>query len=119
MKVLKFLGTPFCIERLRWLRLKEICEGTSLVKILQSCHFNIFGINQRCFRKMPIKKNNEKPRLLKRLSILLFTYKVTCATFCSGIAKSYYVPIFLKLSEGVAKIIHNKSFKDNDDSIKM
>ena len=41
------------------------------VKILQSCHFNICGINHRCFRKMPIKKNNEEPWLLKRLSFLL------------------------------------------------
>ena len=34
-------------------------EGTSLIKILQFCHFNIFGINHRCSRKMPIKKINE------------------------------------------------------------
>ena len=37
----------------------RVCEETSLVKILQSSHFNIFGINHRCFRKIPIKKNNE------------------------------------------------------------
>ena len=61
----------FFTEHLRWL-LERACEGTSLVKILQSCHFNIFGINHRCFRKMPIKKKNEYPRLLKRLSFLLF-----------------------------------------------
>ena len=36
-----------------------VSEGTSLVKISQSCHFNIFGISHRCLRKMPIKKNNE------------------------------------------------------------
>ena len=35
---------------------ERICEGTSLVKIFQSCHFNTFGINHRCLRKMPIKK---------------------------------------------------------------
>ena len=38
---------------------KRVCEGASLVKILQSYYFNIFGINRRWFRKMPIKKNNE------------------------------------------------------------
>ena len=37
----------------------RVCEETSLVKILQSCHCNIFGINHRCFRKIPIKINNE------------------------------------------------------------
>ena len=52
----------------------RVCEETSLVKILQSCHGNIFGINRRCFRKIPIKKNNEKPRLLKRLSFLLYFF---------------------------------------------
>ena len=59
-------------EYLRWLLLEGVCEGTSLVRILQSCYFNIFEINHRCFRKMPIKKNNEYSRLLKRLSFLLF-----------------------------------------------
>ena len=39
--------------------LEGICEGTSLVKILQSCHFNMLGINDRCLRKMSITKNNE------------------------------------------------------------
>ena len=47
-----------------------VYEGTSLVKIFQSCHFNIFGINRRCLRKMPIKKNNEQP-IVRRLSLLL------------------------------------------------
>ena len=36
--------------------LEEVCEN---IKILQSCHFDILGINHRCLRKMPIKKNNE------------------------------------------------------------
>ena len=53
-----------------------VCEGTSLVKILLSCHFNIFGINPRCLRKMPIKKNNEQTRLLKRLLFLLFCFVI-------------------------------------------
>ena len=39
--------------------LVKILLTTSLVKILQSCHFNIFGINHRCFRKMPNKNDNE------------------------------------------------------------
>ena len=39
--------------------LEGVCEGTSLVKILQSCHFNMLGINDRCLRKMSITKNNE------------------------------------------------------------
>ena len=46
-------------------------KRTSLVKILQSCHFNIFGISCRCSWKMRVRKNNEFPRLLKRLSFLL------------------------------------------------
>ena len=45
----------FFTEHLRWLLLEGVYERTSLVKILQFCHFNIFGI----FRKMPIKINNE------------------------------------------------------------
>ena len=55
MKFHKFLRRPFFKEHLRWLLLEGVCKGTSLVKILRSCHFNIFGINYRCFRKMPIK----------------------------------------------------------------
>ena len=51
--------TPIFTEHFWWLLLKRVCEGTSLVKILQFCHFNIFGINHRWFRKMHIKKNNE------------------------------------------------------------
>ena len=73
---LKFLRTPFFIEHFRRLLLEGVCEGISLVKILQSCHFSIFGINHRCFRKMPIKKNNEQPRLLKRLSFLLVNVSI-------------------------------------------
>ena len=45
---------------------ERICEGTSLVKILQSCHFNIFEINHRCLRKLPIKKNNEQPKIVEK-----------------------------------------------------
>ena len=59
VKFCKFLRTPFFTEHFRWLLLEGVCEGTSLKKILQSCHFNIFGINHRCFRKIPIKKNNK------------------------------------------------------------
>ena len=52
-------------------------EGTSLVKILQSYHFNIFGINHRCFSKMAIKQSNEEAGLLKRLSLfLLFVFSL-------------------------------------------
>ena len=36
-----------------------VCKRTNLVKFLQFCHANIFGISQGCLRKMPIKKNNE------------------------------------------------------------
>ena len=55
----KFLRASFFTEHLRWLLLEGVFKGTSLVKILQCCHFNIFGINHRCFRKIPIKKNIE------------------------------------------------------------
>ena len=37
---------------------EEDCEGTSLVKILQSCQFNIFGINRRFLGNIPNKKSN-------------------------------------------------------------
>ena len=56
--ICKFLRISFFMEHLRLL-LEGVCKGTSLVKILQFCYFNIFGINYRCFRKMTIKKNNE------------------------------------------------------------
>ena len=49
----------FFTEHLWWLLLEGVCERTRLVKILQFCHFNIFEINHRCFRKMSIQKNNE------------------------------------------------------------
>ena len=48
------------IIRVTWiLLLEEVCEVTILVKILQSCRCNIFGINYRCFIKMPLGKSNE------------------------------------------------------------
>ena len=55
VKFLEFLRTPSFTEHLWWLFLERVCQGTSLVKILQSCHFNIFGNNHRCFRKILIK----------------------------------------------------------------
>ena len=39
-------------------RTRPVADSGS-VKILQSCHFNIFGINDRCFRNVPNKKDNE------------------------------------------------------------
>ena len=33
MNVRKFLKTPFLTDHFRWLLLKKVCEGTSLVKI--------------------------------------------------------------------------------------
>ena len=56
VKFRKFLRTPFSTERLWWLLLEGVCKETSLVKIMQSCHFNIFGINHGCFRKMSLRK---------------------------------------------------------------
>ena len=58
-EILWIFKNIFFTEHLQCLVLEGVCEGTSFVKVLQSCHFNIFGINHRCFRKMPIKKNNE------------------------------------------------------------
>ena len=46
----------FFTEHLRCLLLEGVCEGNSLVRILQSCHFNIFGINHRCFERCPLRK---------------------------------------------------------------
>ena len=43
----KFLRIPFFTEWLGLLLLERVCEGTSLVKILQFCHFNIFGILEK------------------------------------------------------------------------
>ena len=33
--------------------------ASGLEKTFHSCHFNIFGVNHRCFRKIPNKKDNE------------------------------------------------------------
>ena len=41
-------------------------EGTSIARILQSCHFNICGINHRCFRE--IIMNNRDCRNIYRFS---------------------------------------------------
>ena len=54
-----FKNTSFFTEHLQRLSLEGVCEGTSFVKILQSCHFNILGINHGGFRKTRIKKNSE------------------------------------------------------------
>ena len=62
VKFHKFLRALFFREHLQWLFLEGLCKGTSLAKILQSCHFNIFEINHRCFRKMTIKKNGHLGR---------------------------------------------------------
>ena len=59
VKFAKLLRTPFFTEHFRWLLLEGVCERTRFVKILQSCHFIKFAINHKCFRKMPIKKDNE------------------------------------------------------------
>ena len=53
-----------------------------LVKVLQSCHFNVFRINHRCLRKMPIEKNNEQPRLLKRFLSLQLTIQSKFINLC-------------------------------------
>ena len=42
---LQAFKNTFFTEHLRWLLLEWFCGRTSLVKILQSCHFNMFGIN--------------------------------------------------------------------------
>ena len=54
---------PSFTKHLRWLLLESVCEGTSLVKILQ-----VTDASERC----PLRKKNEKRRLLKRLPFLLF-----------------------------------------------
>ena len=77
----KFFRISFFTEHLRWLLLKEFCEGASLVKTLEFCHFDIFGsITDASERSMmplkkPIKKNSEYPRLLKGLSFFLLIVK--------------------------------------------
>ena len=58
-EILKIFINIFFTKHFRWLLLQGVCEGTSLVKILQSCHFNIFGTNYRCFRMIPFKKDKE------------------------------------------------------------
>ena len=47
------------------------------------------------------------------------TYNIPCFNFGSATEKSHYMPILLKTSKGTAKIINNKTFKDNDHSITM
>ena len=44
--------------------------------------------------------------------------KITCVKLFSVTEKPCYVSIFLKLSEGAAKIIYEKTFKSKDGSIK-
>ena len=58
VKFRKCLRAPFLQNTFGGWFWKET-KGTSLVKILQSCLFNIFGINHRCFRKTVIKKSTE------------------------------------------------------------
>ena len=56
----RFLRTAFFTEHLRWLSLEGFCEGTSLVKILLSFHFSIFGTITDAWERWPtIKENNE------------------------------------------------------------
>ena len=47
------------------------------------------------------------------------TYNIPCFNFGSAMEKSHYMPILFKTSKGPAKIINNKTFKDNDHSITM
>ena len=54
-----FIRTPSFTKHFRWSLLEGVGGGASLVKILQDCRFNIFGINRRCLRKMLNMKNNE------------------------------------------------------------
>ena len=72
VKFLKYLffRTPPVVDsrRVLWM--------SYLAKVLQFCHFNIFGINNRCLRKMPIKKNYESLWLLKHLLFFLLLLKV-------------------------------------------
>ena len=62
-EISQIFKNTFFTEHLRWLLLEGVCEGTSLVKILQSCHFDIFEINHRCFRKIPIKVGLSPPNI--------------------------------------------------------
>ena len=41
-EISEIFKNTFFIKHLQWLPLDGFCEGTSLVKILQSCHLNIF-----------------------------------------------------------------------------
>ena len=41
---------------------EAVCEGTSLVKILQPFNFDIFGVNRKCLRKMLIKVELSPPK---------------------------------------------------------
>ena len=73
-EILQIFNNTFFTEHLRWLLLGGVCEGTSLVKILQSCHFNIFAISHRCFRKCPLREvmNNRDCLNVYRYSCLIF-----------------------------------------------
>ena len=72
VKFLKYLSyrTPPVVDS------RRVLWRSYLVKVLQFCHFNIFGINNRCLRKMPIKKNYESLWLLKHLLFFLLLLKV-------------------------------------------
>ena len=58
-EIWQIFKNTFFKEHSRWLLLKRDYEVISLVRILQSCHVNVFEISHRCFRNMSIKKNNE------------------------------------------------------------
>ena len=79
---LQALKTFFSTEHFQWLLLEGFCEGTSLVKILQSFHFNLYGINHaKASEIRPLRKiiNNRDCWNVYRFScFILIFYVVLC-----------------------------------------
>ena len=87
-------------EHLRRLLLDGVCEGTGLGKILLFRHFYIFGINHRCFRKMPVKKimNN-----CDCWNVYRFSCSSSFVNSSLHLVKSYVVMLFIYVKVATVK----------------
>ena len=75
-EISQIFKNTFFTEHLRWLLLEGVCEGTSLVKILQSCHLiylkSITDVLERC----PLREimNNRDCWNVYRFSCLVYKW---------------------------------------------
>ena len=94
-EIWEILKNIFFTEHLWWLLLEGVCEEASLVKIVQSSHFNIFGISHTCFfrKKMPIlgKINNRDCCNVYRFSCFIFTLFSDTTALATIVIQPFYV----------------------------